>query len=434
MTPRTPYIGRRTARAEDPALLRGAGRFVDDLNPHGLLEAAFLRSPTAHGLIRSIDTGAARALPGVHAVYTLADLRGVLTADRLPLQFPSDVLPKDISPFILAGRELAYVGEAIAMVVAEKRHIAEDALALIAVDIEELPAASDCRDALASGAPDVHVHRNGNLLIDFVQSYGDADAAVAAAPHRLTLNLKQHRGGAHPIETRGLIASFDEMSDRLTVWSSTQLAHECRFFIMKLLGLDENRIRVVTPDVGGGFGAKFILYPEEVAVAAASLLLKRPVKWIEDRREHFLAAIQERDQYWDVEVGFDGDGRLLGARGTMISDAGAYTYQGINLAYNASTNFPGPYVLPHYKLHVSVVETNKVPTAPVRARAIRKAALPWTACSTRSRVIAISIARKYAAATWCRATPCPTGRRCRRARRAPSSMRAATFPPASISH
>jgi carbon-monoxide dehydrogenase large subunit len=362
----TPHIGRSTPRAEDPFLLRGAGRFVDDLHPQGLLEAAFLRSPTAHGLIRAIDTSAARALPGVRAVYTLADLRPVLTADRLPLQFPSNVLPPDISPFILAGREVAYVGEAIAMVVADHRYIAEDALPLIAVDIEELPAASDCRDALAPGAPDVHVHRNGNLLIDFIQSYGDADTAVAAAPHRLTVSLKQHRGGAHPIETRGLIASFDAQTDQLTVFSSTQLAHECRFFIMKLLGLDENRIRVVTPDVGGGFGAKFILYPEEVAISAASLLLKSPVKWIEDRREHFLASIQERDQYWDVEVGFDDDGKLLGARGTMLSDAGAYTYQGINLAYNASTNFPGPYVLPHYKLHVSVVETNKVPTAPVR--------------------------------------------------------------------
>ena len=326
----------------------------------------FCAVPTAHGLIRSIDTSAARALPGVHAVYTLADLRPVLTADRLPLQFPSSVLPPDISPFILAGKEVSYVGEAIALVVADKRYIAEDALALIETDIQELPAASDCRDALSAGAPDVHVHRKGNLLIDFVQSYGDADAAVEAAPHRLTVNLKQHRGGAHPIEGRGLVASFDAVSDLLTVWSSTQLAHEARYFIMKLLGLDENRIRVVTPDVGGGFGAKFIFYPEEVAISAASLLLRRPVKWIEDRREHFMASIQERDQYWDVEVGFDDDGRLLGARGTMISDAGAYTYQGINLHYNASTNFPGPYVLPHYKLHVSVVETNKVPTAPVR--------------------------------------------------------------------
>ena len=363
---RTSYIGRRYPRVEDTALVRGAGRFVDDMRLPGLLEAAFLRSPVAHGLIRSIDTSAARAFPGVHGVYTLADLRPVMTADRLPLQFPSTVLPTDISPFILAGKEVSYVGEAIALVVANKRNVAEDALALIKLDIQELPAASDCRDASRPGAPDAHTHRKGNVLIDFVQSYGDADRAVTTAAHRLTISLKQHRGGAHPIEGRGLIASFDAQSDALTVWSSTQLAHEARYFIMKLLGLDENRIRVVTPDVGGGFGAKFILYPEEVAISAASLLLNRPVKWIEDRREHFMASIQERDQYWDVEVGFDDDGRLLGARGTMISDAGAYTYQGINLHYNASTNFPGPYVLPHYKLNVSVVETNKTPTAPVR--------------------------------------------------------------------
>src|SRR3954463_15393058 len=361
-----PYIGRRYPRVEDGALIRGAGCLVDDLHPAGLLEAAVLRSPTAHGLIRSIDASAARALPGVHAVYTLADLRPILTADRLPLQFPSSVLPPDISPFILAGKEVSYVGEAIALGGADKRYIAEDALALIEADIEELAAVSDCRDALSADAPDVHMHRKGNLLIDFVQGYGDADAAVHAAPHRLTVNLKQHRGGAHPIEGRGLIASYDAVSGLLTVWNSTQLAHEARYFIMKMLGLDENRIRVVTPDVGGGFGAKFILYPDEVAVAAAGVLLQRPVKWIEDRREHFVASIHERDQYWDVEVGFDKDGRLLGARGTMMSDAGAYTLQGINLAYNASTNFPGPYVLPNYKLHVSVVETNKVPTAPVR--------------------------------------------------------------------
>jgi carbon-monoxide dehydrogenase large subunit len=362
----TSYIGRRVPRVEDPTLLRGAGHFVDDIHRPGLLEAAFLRSPVAHGLIRSIDTSAARALPGVHAIYTLADLRSALTADRLPLQFPSAVLPPNISPFILASKEVAFVGEAIALVVAESRYVAEDALALINMDIQELPAVSDCRDALAQGAPGAHVDRCGNLLINFTQSYGNADAAVEAAPRRITVNLKQHRGGAHPIECRGLVAEYERQTDMLTVWSSTQLAHEARFFIMKMLGLDENRIRVVAPDVGGGFGAKFILYPEEVAISAASRLLGRPVKWIEDRREHLMASIQERDQYWTLEAGYDHEGRLAGVRGTMISDAGAYTFQGINLAYNASTNVPGPYVLPNYKLDVSVAETNKVPTAPVR--------------------------------------------------------------------
>src|ERR1044071_9819822 len=193
---KTAYIGRRHPRVEDPALIRGRGRFVDDLNPPGLLEAAFLRSPVAHGLIRAIDASAARALPGVHAVYTLADLSPVLTADRLPLQFPSSVLPPNISPFILAGQEVSYVGEAIALVVADKPSLAEAALAMINVDIEELPAVSDCREAMAAGAPYVHVSRKTNLLIDFEQSYGNADKAVERAPHRLTVNLKQKIGRA----------------------------------------------------------------------------------------------------------------------------------------------------------------------------------------------------------------------------------------------
>jgi carbon-monoxide dehydrogenase large subunit len=364
--PNSRYVGSPHPRLEDPALLRGGGRFVDDIHRPGQLEAAFLRSPVAHGLITSIDVTAARALPGVHAVYTLDDLRPLLSADRLPLQFPSDVLPPNISPFILASEEVAYVGEAIALVIADSRYVAEDALALIEIDIQALPPVSDCRDALAEGAPDAHVDRRGNMLIAFTQSYGDADAAIAAAPRRLKLSLKQHRGGAHPIECRGLVAEYEPDTDVLTVWNSTQLAHEARFFIMKMLGLDENRVRVATPDVGGGFGAKFILYPEEVAISAASMLLGRPVKWIEDRREHLMASIQERDQYWDLEVGFDQQGKLAGVRGKMINDAGAYTFQGINLAYNASTNVPGPYVLPNYKLDVAVVETNKVPTAPVR--------------------------------------------------------------------
>jgi carbon-monoxide dehydrogenase large subunit len=360
------YIGHRQLRLEDRPLLLGTARFVDDIHKPGLSEAVFLRSPVAHGLVRSIDASAARAIAGVHAVCTLADLRPVLTADRLPLQFPSTVLPPNISPFILADKEVSFVGEAIALVVAENRYIAEDALARIEVDIEALPAVSDCRDALAVGAPKAHIERPGNLLIDFVQQYGDAKAAIGAAKRRVTVNLKQHRGGAHPIECRGVLAHFEPQDDMLTVWSSTQLAHEARFFIMKMLGLDENQIRVITPDVGGGFGAKFILYPEEVAISAASRLLQRPVKWIEDRREHLMASIQERDQYWTLEAGFDDTGRLAGVQGNMISDGGAYTYQGINLAYNASTNVPGPYVLPHYRLHVSVVETNKVGTAPVR--------------------------------------------------------------------
>ena len=360
------YIGKPLRRREDAPLLRGQGRFLDDLSFPGMLEAAFVRSPHAHAAIRGIDTSAARQAPGVQAVFTLDDLKPLLTQERLPLQFRTAQLPPDITPFVLARDEVAFVGEAVAIVIAETRYQAEDAAALVAVDYEALPAVSDCRDALAPGAPLAHRGRKSNVMVEFRQSYGDVAAAFAQAPHRVSIALKQHRGGAHSIEGRGVLAIYDANEDRLTVWSSTQLAHEVRAFLMTLLQLDENQVRVVAPDVGGGFGAKFVMYPEEVTVAAACLKLRRPIKWVEDRREHFLAAVQERDQYWDVEAACDADGRLLGVRGRMIHDEGAYTPQGINLPYNASTALPGPYVLPAYDLVVQVVETNKVATMPVR--------------------------------------------------------------------
>jgi carbon-monoxide dehydrogenase large subunit len=360
------YIGKPIKRIEDLPLLQGRGRFVDDLQFPDTLEAAFVRSPHGHALIRGIGVRAARQSPGVHAVITLAELAPLLSQERIPLQFRSAQLPADITQFVLAKDEVAYVGEAVAAVIAETRYQAEDAASLVAVDYEPLPAVSDCREALAQGAPIAHRGKSSNLMHEFRQSYGDVAAAFARAAHRANVNLKQHRGGAHSIEGRGVLAVYDMNEDRLTVWSSTQLAHEVRAFLMMLLRLDENQVRVVAPDVGGGFGAKFVMYPEEVVVAAASLMLRHPIKWIEDRREHFLSAIQERDQYWDLDVAFEDDGRLLGVRGRMIHDEGAYTPQGINLPFNASTALPGPYILPAYELDVQIVETNKVATMPVR--------------------------------------------------------------------
>jgi aerobic carbon-monoxide dehydrogenase large subunit len=367
-------IGRPVARIEDRPLLTGAGRFVDDLRFPGMLQAAFVRSPHAHARIAAIDTRRARSLPCVHAVLTLADLRPVLTQERVPLGFRTSALPPDITPFVLARDEVAFVGEAVAVVIAQTRYVAEDAAALVEVDYEVLPAVSDCRAALAPGSPRAHLARATNLLIEFKQSYGDVTAAFARAPHSAGVALKQHRGGAHSMEGRGALAAYDSNEDRLTLWTSTQLAHEVRGFLMQLLSLDENRLRVVAPDVGGGFGAKFLLYPEEVTLAAACLLLRRPIKWVEDRREHFLAAVQERDQYWDLEVAFDDEARLQGVRGTLIHDQGAYTPQGINLPYNASTGLPGPYMLPAYELNVQVAETNKVATMPVRGAGYPEAA------------------------------------------------------------
>jgi carbon-monoxide dehydrogenase large subunit len=367
-------IGKRVLRLEDEPLLRGRGRFVDDLKFAGTLEAAFVRSPHAHAAIRHIDASAARRLPDVEAVFTLADLAPMLTQERLPLQFRTEKLPADVTPIVLAKDEVVFVGETVAVVIAKSRAVAEDAAALVAVDYEALPAISDCRAALRAGAALAHRSKTSNLLVEFRQSYGDIAAAFAGPPHRARVNLKQHRGGAHSIEGRGALAVYDGNEERLTLWSSTQLAHEVRAFLMRMLGLDENQVRVVAPDVGGGFGAKFVMYPEEVVIATACMRLRRPIKWIEDRREHFLAAVQERDQYWDLEVAFDDEGRVLGLRGELIHDQGAYTPQGLNLPFNASAAVPGPYIVPAYDLRVLVVETNKVATMPVRGAGYPEAA------------------------------------------------------------
>lgn len=359
-------IGERAKRIEDPALLRGTARFVDDIHLTGLLQAAFVRSPHPHALVKSIDTAAAKAVSGVRAVYTLADFSPHILADRLPLQFPSKDFGPDVTPFLLAGEEVCHVGEVVAMVVADTRYVAEDAALLVDVDYEPLPSVAGCAAAFADGAPLVHRDTDDNVLVRFQQSYGDAAAAFASASHVFSERFVQHRGAAHPIEGRGAVARYDGLDDAITLWSSTQMSHEVRSAMVRLFGMDEGRLRVVAPDVGGGFGSKYIAYNEEVAVALAAKLLDAPVKWIEDRREHFTSAIQEREQDWTMEIAVDDNGRVLGVRGSMLSDQGAYTPQGINMAYNASTGVPGPYIVPNYEIDVHVVETNAVAAAPVR--------------------------------------------------------------------
>lgn len=359
-------IGERIARTEDPPLLRGRGLFVDDIHLAGMLHAAFVRSPHPHALLHGVDAGAARVLPGVRAVYTLDDFSPHVAETRLPLQFPSKNLPSDVTPRLLADGEVRHVGEAVAMVIADSRYLAEDAARLVEADYEPLPSVAGSASAFAEGAPPVRRGRADNVLVRLHQSYGDVDAAFAAAARVFGDRFVQHRGGAHPIEGRGAVGRYDRPDDRLTLWSSTQMSHEVRSAIVRVMGIDEGRIRVAAPDVGGGFGSKYIAYCEEVAVALAAKLLDVPVKWIEDRSEHFTSAIQEREQDWTVEIAVDAEGRVLGIRGTMLNDQGAYTPQGINLAYNASTSVPGPYVVPSYRLDVHVVETNSVASAPVR--------------------------------------------------------------------
>jgi aerobic carbon-monoxide dehydrogenase large subunit len=372
--PRFRGVGERVRRIEDPLLLTGRGSFVADLELPGTLTAAFVRSPFAHASVGRIDKTAALELDGVHAVYTLDDLRPHMKSDRTPLGqsvteltgLATKKLRDNVTPFILVRDEACYVGDPVAAVIADNRYIAEDAVARMAVEYEPLPAVSDCREAAKPDSARAHKRVSNNILAQYTVAYGDCDRVFSEAAHVLDLSLSQHRGCAHPMEGRGVVARYDPIEDRTTVWSSTQSPHEIRLSLVELFGVDDEKLRVITPDVGGGFGAKYLIYPEEVVVSLAARLLGRAVKWTEDRREHFLASIQERDQYWHLQVALDDAGHLLGVRGTLINDQGAYTPQGINVSYNSATSLPGPYRLPNYRLDVLAVETNKVPTMPVR--------------------------------------------------------------------
>ena len=359
-------FGQSVRRREDAALLLGKGRFIDDIRLPGMLEAAFVRSPHAHAKIERIDKTAALAVPGVHAIFTLADLLPHLVTERLVVGLPSKSYKQDRNRPVLAHDEVVHVGEPVAIVVADSRYVAEDAAALVEIEYEPLPAAADCRAALDPNAPRVHRNAPHNLLAEFAMAYGDVDRAFAGAPHVFRESLKVHRGGSHSIECRGAVAVHDRLEDRLTLWSSTQMPHAAQRLLCDLLGLDENRVRVIAPDLGGGFGPKLVFYPEDVVTSLAAILLGRPVKWIEDRREHFVATTQERDQYWDVAIAVDRDARILGIRGNLIHDHGAYTARGVNLPHNAAETVPLQYEAPAYRMNVQVALTNKVPVTPVR--------------------------------------------------------------------
>ena len=359
-------IGARVLRTEDARLLTGSGEFVDDIRLPGTLHAAFVRSCFAHARVRGVDASAALGLSGIHAVFTAADMNPAMQTTRLPMLVPNPYSKISRTQFALAQGEVCYVGEPIALVVADSRHLAEDAAALVGVDYEPLPAASDCRDAVKTGAPLAHLGAHDNKAATFKVGYGDVAPAFASAPHIFREELWHHRGCSHAMECRGVVAEFDPRRGGLTVWSSTQTPHLEKRVLTELLEMNSQTIRVIAPDVGGGFGPKAIFYGEDAAVAAAAMRLKRPVKWIEDRREHFLATTQERDQYWSLGIALDSSGRLLGVRGTMLHDSGAYLPWGVVLPYIAATTVPGPYVLPAYELEVTVAYTNKVPTTPVR--------------------------------------------------------------------
>jgi carbon-monoxide dehydrogenase large subunit len=277
-------------------------------------------------------------------------------------------------PFALADGEVSYVGETVALVIADDRYLAEDAAALVDVDYEIVPAAADCREAARPGAPAVRRELKSNVITSYKVAFGDAEQAFAGAAHVFHEDFWQHRGAGHSIEGRGILVEFRRADDSLTVFASTQKAHDLRQSLTVLLDLDEARLRVAAPDIGGGFGPKLCVYPEDVAVVAAAKLTQCSLKWVEDRREHFTNAAQERDQYWSIEIAADAQGKVLGIRGRLLHDLGAYALQDVNLPYNSASTLTGPYVVPALAMEVTVAATNKTPVSSVRGAGYPQAA------------------------------------------------------------
>jgi carbon-monoxide dehydrogenase large subunit len=359
-------FGARVARLEDPILLTGRGRFVADIVLPGMLHACFVRSPHAHARIRRVEASAARAMPGVSAVLTTRDLPTHMAVSQIPMLVPHPAIKTPRTQLPLARDEVCFVGEAIAVVLAESRHAAEDAAAAVKIEFDVLAAVSDCRAAIASGAARVHGDLADNVAASVTLAYGDVDAVFAGAAHVFHEQMFLHRGGAMSLEARAVLASYDAASDLLSVWSATQTPHLARATLADLLERDLESIRVIAPLVGGGFGTKAPFYPEEAVIPAAAMKLGQPVTWQEDRREHFICATQERDQHWDVAIAVDASGKILGLRGSILHDTGAYLPWGIIAPYIAATTFPGPYVVPAYRVDVTVALTNRVATTVVR--------------------------------------------------------------------
>ena len=365
----TKLMGQKVQRVEDQRFLRGKGRYVDDIlvgaGSTEVLHAAVLRSPHAHARILDIDVDAVLDLDGVHAVWTYDDLTGPM-ADPLPLLIPHPALTHGRTQYALAKDEVNYVGEAIAFVVADDRYLAEDALGLIRVTYETLPAVVGV-DAARAAKHLVHDDVPGNIGARLEQNVGDAPAAMATAPHRLELDLTIERSACMPMEGRGTVARWDPDTNRLQLWTSTQTSTGVRAAVAVKLGLDLGQVDVITPDVGGGFGVKINHpWPEEVLVPLAARALGRPVKFTEDRREHFISSAHERGQVQHIEVGFDDDGRLIALDVQFWHDHGAYTPYGLIVPIITSTQLLGPYKPDNYRVVFESLYTNTVIVTPYR--------------------------------------------------------------------
>jgi aerobic carbon-monoxide dehydrogenase large subunit len=360
----TRLFGEPIARREDPRLVAGDGRFLDDLGA-GALAAAFVRSPHAHARIVDVDVAGALDVDGLVAVYTYEDLDGRV-AEPLPLLIPHPSLHAPRTAHPLANGVVRHVGEPVAMVVALDRYLAEDACDRVLVTYEPLPPVVGIDAALAADHA-VHDDVPDNVAAHMIQEVGDARAAIAAAPHRLELDLQIERSASMPLEGKGVYARWDAADRSLRVYSSTQTSTSVRMALAAKLGVPVDRVEVIAPDVGGGFGVKIVHpWPEEVLVPWAAIRLGREVKWVEDRREHFVSSAHERGQRHTVRVGFDDDGRLLGLDVEFLHDNGAYTPYGIIVPIITSTQLLGPYKPGAYRVEFRSLYTNTVIVTPYR--------------------------------------------------------------------
>jgi carbon-monoxide dehydrogenase large subunit len=368
-----PFVGRSLPRREDHRLLTGRGQFIADLNLPHMLHAVFVRSPVAHARIGKVDLSRAASAPGVACVLSGADLLQLLppvpdTQLSLPSKWTTLVQHKFINPQqpLLAHDKVRHVGEAVAVIVAESRHAAEDAAQLVSLDLDHLPVVIDPEQALRPGGPIIHEKFQTNLIGAFTIGKGEIEAALAHSPHKLKRRFYHHRYAAAPMECRGVVGVHDSRTDSVTIWSATQVVHWVRREAASVLRLPEARVRCVALDVGGGFGLKGHVYPEDLLIPFLARRLGRAVQWIEDRREHLMCSCHSRDQIHDVEVGFDDEGRILALRDHFIVDCGAWNPIGAGVVYNTAVHLVGPYKIPAVAINARIAATNKVPNAPYR--------------------------------------------------------------------
>jgi aerobic carbon-monoxide dehydrogenase large subunit len=366
-------VGARVLRVNDPKLLTGEAGFVDDLHLPGMAHATILRSPVPHGRLAHVDTSDAMGDPDVLLVLTPQDVRESLGSLPCIWTFPGQRMDR----YPVVPEVTRYVGEALGVVVARTRAAAEDVAERVRMEFEELPPVPDAEAALADGAPLLYPEWGTNVAVEMDR--GDApdlvEGAIARASNVLSMQLRIQRLAGNPIETRGVVARWDRSVRQLTMWSSTQVPHHVRDGLADALGLPYDRVRVIAPDVGGGFGSKDHLYPDEALVCLAAIRAGVPVKWIEDRVEHFTATFQARDQIHDARIAFEDDGRFVAIHSRILGDLGAHPSNvGAGPAFVASAMLEGPYRFESAGTSVRCVVTNKTPSGAYRGFGMQQAA------------------------------------------------------------